>query len=727
MKVQSDRPAAGDGGGWLHPIPGAADNRRNGHHVPATPMQRSRKAKADPAPIHAWCREALTPELLIEFAELIGVEATAADEFGLGWHPGEHCWTLPMFDANGELIGLQRRWRPGEVPHHVEGNKATLKDTRNGVFRRRPDLPPDDGLLAITEGGSDAIAVRSFGECDAIGICNAGGTVKMAANYAHRRDVLVFGDADEAGRASVSKVVAAVRGKAKSVRVVFPPAPHKDARSWRSGGATWKDVLDAADSIDVEALREATDERAAIQAEDGDTGAANGDPLILDPKRTLPTAEQFVQQHHSHEDGRTLHAHAGSFWKWRCNRYALLDDAALRHQLQPWLHAAAFYDPRDDNRLKPYPANNRAIGDALAAVRDLVHLDSEMQTPAWLGEGEPPAPLLDLISCRSAILNVPTRALLPATPRLFCTAAIDFDPDPEAPVPQHWIKFLGDLFGDDVDALELLQDWFGYSLTTDTGQQKALLLVGPRRSGKGTILRVLRELIGPANVVAPTVSSLAEQFGLQPLIGKSLAMISDARFAGEGVATVVERLLTITGEDAVSVNRKHRDAVTLTLPTRFTVATNELPRLPDSAAALAGRFVTIMLRQSFFGREDHGLTRRLLGELPSILNWSLDGLDRLRRRGRFQEPRSSREAQQDIEDLSSPVGAFLRERCIVEPGRRALCDALFAAWRGWCEADGRTGVGTKQTFGRNLAAAAPGVTRRRGTGDMPFYEGVDLR
>ena len=30
-------------------------------------------------------------------------------------------------------------------------------------------------------------------------------------------------------------------------------------------------------------------------------------------------------------------------------------------------------------------------------------------------------------------------------------------------------------------------------------------------------------------------------------------------------------------------------------------------------------------------------------------------------------------------------------------------------------------------FGRDLTAAVAGVKRKRGTGDVPFYEGIDLR
>ena len=178
----------------------------------------------------------------------------------------------------------------------------------------------------------------------------------------------------------------------------------------------------------------------------------------------------------------------------------------------------------------------------------------------------------------------------PTTPQFFTVNALEFDPDPVAPLPMSWHEFLHQLFDGDLESLDLLQEWFGYCLTGDTSQQKMMLMVGPKRSGKGTIARVLTRLIGNGNVSGPTTSSLAGPFGLQPLIGKTLAIVSDARFHGENIATVVERLLCISGEDTLTVDRKYLTSVTMKLPTRFMFLTNEFPRL-DRRQRRLGRSV----------------------------------------------------------------------------------------------------------------------------------------
>lgn len=451
--------------------------------------------------------------------------------------------------------------------------------------------------------------------------------------------------------------------------------------------------------------------------------------LVLSTERTLPTAEAFVREFFQHPAGRTLHHYAGLNMMWRDNRYVEQEDNAMRHKLLPWLHAAVrmFYDAEAEAYVpEDFPANPHTVKAALDSVKAHTHLPATTISPSWLSDDTGQPDPRDIVPCRSSLLHLPTMTALPSTPAFFSVNALEYDPDPHAASPNNWYRFLEQLFGEDVQSWDLLQEWFGYCLTGDTAQHKMLLIVGPRRSGKGTLARVLTQLVGAGNVCGPTTSSLAGPFGLQPLIGKSLAIVSDARFSGDNVQTVVERLLCISGEDSLTIDRKHMTSVTMKLPTRFVFLTNELPRLNDASGALAGRFMMLRLTESFYGRENRALTQTLLGELQGILNWAIAGWRQLRERGTFIQPACVEDTLRDMEDLSSPVGAFVRECCSVGPGRRVWVDELYRAWKQWCEEEGRSSVTTRQTFGRDLMAAVPGISSRRNRGCGRFYEGIDL-
>lgn len=474
-----------------------------------------------------------------------------------------------------------------------------------------------------------------------------------------------------------------------------------------------------------------------LSAEGGKGGVPLGqcDPesgrLVLSPSQTLPTAEAYIGEFNEHPDGRTLHSYGGLLIEWRGNRYCEIEEESVKQRLQPWLHGAlrfVFNKRTGELELVDFASNPHTVKQALETIRTHVHLAANTSTPSWLCPPAPDRPpALELLPCKSMTLHIPSGRVLAPTPALFNINALDFDYDPDPEPPERWIKFLEQLFGDDLESVELLQEWMGYCLTADTSQQKMLLLVGPKRSGKGTIGGVLERLVGIGNVAGPNTGSLAETFGLQQLIGKSVAVVSDARFGGEKIGTVVERLLCISGEDTLTIDRKFLTSVTMKLPTRFMFMTNELPRLNDASTALAGRFLVLRLTKSFYGQEDLTLKSQLVAELPGILKWALDGWKRLTERGRFVQPKSGEESIIDMEDLASPVGAFIRDCCVVGAGHRVPVDALYIDWTAWCQREGRTIVCTKQSFGRDLAAAAPGVKRRRGSGQVAFYEGIGLR
>ena len=105
---------------------------------------------------------------------------------------------------------------------------------------------------------------------------------------------------------------------------------------------------------------------------------------------------------------------------------------------------------------------------------------------------------------------------------------------------------------------------------------------------------------------------------MQDLIGKPVAIIGDVRLGGGEQHAVVERLLSISGEDTITIDRKYRDPWTGQLPTRIMFVSNELPRFGDASGAIATRCVILETRES----SSAGRTRphrRLLAELPGIL------------------------------------------------------------------------------------------------------------
>lgn len=424
-------------------------------------------------------------------------------------------------------------------------------------------------------------------------------------------------------------------------------------------------------------------------------------PELADFAKPVAAAWSILASLYTRQGLRVLHYWQGDFHLWTGDHYEVLPLPDVREMLY-----------RVGPTCSKAPIKRATVDNVLDALRAAANLSHRMvpAVPAWIapepGDPEPHA----LIPLANGLLRIDDQVLVPPTPRLFVPYSLPFDFPVKIEPPLAWLRFLASVWPDDRESIECLQEWLGYLLTADTSQQKALMIVGPKRSGKGTIGRIIVRLLGQGNVASPTLASLGQQFGLQVLIGKTAALVSDARLGGRAdIAAIAENVLRLTGEDEISVERKFQTSYTARLLARLIVLGNEVPTFRDAAAALPSRFVILQTTRSFFGAEDHGLEAKLVAELPGILVWALQGLRRLRERGRFVQPRASAAAVKLMEDLSSPIGAFFRDRCIFGPDEWEPVKTMYDAWREWCKEHGRDQPGTEQMFGRDLAAAAPQV------------------
>ena len=451
-----------------------------------------------------------------------------------------------------------------------------------------------------------------------------------------------------------------------------------------------------------------------------------------------------------HPDGLTLRYWGGDFARWRDGAYDVLSDDEVRNELTRVverefhrLHAervrmftlnAEKGDPKAKAAKAPRKSRvtRNLVSDVLQALKSECGLPSSLNPPAWLDCGPPAG---ELVAARNGLVHLPSLVagrpcFTRSTPRFFTLNRVDFDFDAEAPPPARWVAFLEQLWPGDPQSVACLQEWFGYLLTSDTSLHKMLLMIGPPRAGKGTIARVLKALLGEKNVGAPTLGKLGERFGLQDLIGKPVALIADARLSGRADAVAVtEELLSISGEDPRTVDRKNRDPLTLKLNTRFIFFSNEMPQLGDASGAILGRLVILRLTRSFLGHEDLGLLDRLLPELPGILLWAAEGWARLRETGRFTVAQSAAEITEEAESVISPLRAFLAERVEIEEDGFASTRDLYAAWAEWCKRRGRENVEPLERFVTRLRAAMPDIRAERprdGKRRIHGYSGIRL-
>lgn len=252
MRVESDKPAPGALGGWIHqlsdPLP---------PHPPAKAVEKKPDWTKECRQMYAH-EKAHDKRCAVAEQLKVSVEALDALKVGIGWDEwnGREFSSWPSRDDDGRCIGYVRRY--------ADGTKRTNQGGTPGVFYV-PTWYTHPGPVFIVEGGSDVAACESY-NLNAIGrasnVYGAHWISKMIRQCCPEKRIIVVGERDEnpSRRGTVSSCTANCRGCAfcwpgwfgmkkvadelggKAVGVLVPPHS-KDMRELLTGGQCWHELL----------------------------------------------------------------------------------------------------------------------------------------------------------------------------------------------------------------------------------------------------------------------------------------------------------------------------------------------------------------------------------------------------------------------------------------------------------------------------------------------------
>ena len=252
------------------------------------------------------------------------------------------------------------------------------------------------------------------------------------------------------------------------------------------------------------------------------------------------------------------------------------------------------------------------------------------------------------------------------------------------------------------------------------------LLEGEGANGKSVLLDVLKSLVGPENCSSVALESFVERFALSPTIGKLVNVCSEI---GQVSKLPEGKLKAFVAGDPMSFDRKFRDPLQLNPTAQLVFATNQLPRFADRSEGIWRRLVVVPCTKVIpLDQQDREFANKLCEELPGILNWALDGLARLRERGRFKVPEASMKAALALRQESHPELQFFEDCCEAEAKDEVDCGVLHQAYSQWCVENYHEVMDSK-VFGKALRKRFPRVDRARRRRDgkpIWVYTGVKL-
>jgi P4 family phage/plasmid primase-like protien len=347
----------------------------------------------------------------------------------------------------------------------------------------------------------------------------------------------------------------------------------------------------------------------------------------------------------------------GEFRRYGQGIWQVVDAAAVQQEVVQVLETAK------QQHIRPSAA-------VLSSVSKLLQVKVSVPPAKW--DADP-----NILVVANGTLEIATRQLRDHSPDDYATTGLAISYDLAAKAPA-WEKYLNATIP---HAACFLQEFAGYAMTTDTSHELAVYLNGPEGSGKSTFVVTIQALLGSRCCNLGLAAIERSQFALTTLPGKTLAVSTEQ--PGDFVRSVHLLNAIISGE-TITVDRKFRDPVDIIPRAKVLWAMNALPRVPEGGVGLFRRVKVVPFKAIPEDQRDPALKRSLLQELPGILNWALDGLTRLKTRGRFELPTYVVDATTDFRFENDLPQQFVDAMCVTMAEYKVQSSMLYQAYCDWC-------------------------------------------
>lgn len=583
-----------------------------------------------------------------------------------------------------------------------------------------------------TEGPSDLLALLSLDlPAGHIGFCNACGAKEdpfglpwMIDAFAGRVAYVIH-DCDRPGQEGAVGVprsdgqvrpgwATAIATKATECRNVVLPytvseTHGKDLRDWIRDGHAYQDLLDLAASAPP--FTTTTAQPLPIEAED-------------DPHRL---ARVNLQRYARHHDGATLRYWRDEWYTWKPSRgcYRKISEKELRAKVTAaikeefdQLSVQAQMDGEDNTTAKKVTSS--LVTNVVAATSGMVVVGDNVEQMTWidglLRERKNYIAMRNGILDIDALMNDQANCLLPHSPNWFSEVCLPYDFDQNAECPR-WLAFLQKNLEGDIQRMNVLQEWAGYLLLPDTGEQVFLMLEGEGANGKSVYCSAIAAMLGASNCAHIPLELFGDRFAKTQTLGKLVNICADV---GELDKVAEGYLKSFTSGDTMFFDRKGISGIDCTPTARLMIACNNRPRINDRSQGVWRRLKIIPWLVQIDADEriknmDKAWWWEQSGELPGILNWALVGLDRLKHQLGFTVTDLGQTAANEYQAETNPAKAFLLDHLeqADDSQKKIASSELYKFYSLWCQENGYRPL-SEVHFGKEILRAFKQTKKIRG-------------
>lgn len=313
------------------------------------------------------------------------------------------------------------------------------------------------------------------------------------------------------------------------------------------------------------------------------------------------------------------------------------------------------------------------------------------------------------VPVQNGVLNLITRELKEFDPKkiFFNKLPVIYDPYAEC---KQIDKFLDDVLSDTEDK-KVFYEIAGFGLYKEYFIEKAIMMVGAGRNGKGKSIELLKRLVGPENCASVPLSSMkTDSFRIAELFGNLFNLAGDLNSNDLKQTGTFKEL---TGRDFVSAPRKFLSSISFVNYAKMVFACNKLPRVYDVSTGFWSRWILLEFPYKFVEKDvyenaneedkkfmkikDNHIIDKITEEeeLSGLLNKAINGLNNLLKNEKFSYSQGVDEVKRKWIRKSDSFMAFCMDNLKEDPEGKISKQKLRRVYSKYCKDHKVQGVSDK--------------------------------
>lgn len=275
-----------------------------------------------------------------------------------------------------------------------------------------------------------------------------------------------------------------------------------------------------------------------------------------------------------------------------------------------------------------------------------------------------------IINVKNGMLSIDDKGkvkLIPHTPDIITFKQFNAIYNPAAKSAQ-LEEALFKWFNGNSEDIELFKQLMGYLMMDHVDYEKIFFFIGLPSTGKTCLMKLIISFCGKENVSSISLSDMNENFGLEPIINKTVNIFGDIP---KTKMLKTDKFKMLADGSPMNIKRKYKSVLTYSFTGKLIFGMNQFPDMSNDFTGIERRLVIFRFNH-IFRKDDPDYNPHIITDLSSdecmsaLLNMAVEGYQSLLKNKGFITTKESVAALDEFVSENDTVMQWLSEANIDE-------------------------------------------------------------